>query len=81
MAEDKAAEELEKQQSKAKLQQYDVLQSKVKMMEDSKAEGEAALDLLKQFVATGFVNQDEEGNFILPGVSGERKFKPYADQQ
>jgi len=56
-----------------------VLQAKVKMMEDSKGEGEAALDLIKQFVSTGFVTQDEDGNFTMPGVSGERKFKPFDD--
>ena len=49
------------------------------MMEDNKGEGEAALDLLKQFFSTGFVSQDEDGNFTLPGVSGERKFKPFDD--
>ena len=74
------AEEKAKQQSKAKLSQYDVLQAKVKMMEDKKGEGEAALNLLSQFVATGFVTQDEDGNFSMPGVSGERKFKPFGDQ-
>ena len=56
-----------------------MLQAKVKMMEDSKAEGDAALDLLKQLVSTGFVTQDEDGNFTMPGVSGERKFKPYEE--
>ena len=75
------AKEREKRASKAKIQQYDVLQAKVKMMEDSKGEGEAALDLLKQFVSTGFVTQDEDGNFTMPGVSGEQKFKPFGDQQ
>ena len=63
-----------KRQSKAKIQQYDALQAKVKMMEGSKGEGDAALDLLKQFVSTGFVTQDEDGNFKMPGVSGERTF-------
>ena len=75
------AEEREKMRSKAKLSQYDALQAKVKLMEDSKGEGEAALDLLKQFVSTGFVTQDEDGNFTMPGVSGERKFKPFEEQQ
>ena len=41
--------------SKAKLNQYDALQAKVKMMEDNKANGEAALTLLDQFIKTGFV--------------------------
>ena len=50
------------------------------MMEGNKGEGEAALNLLKQFVATGFVNQDEDGSFVMPGVSGERKFKPFEEQ-
>ena len=80
IADELEAEEKAKQQSKAKLSQYDVLQAKVKMMEDKKGEGEAALILLSQFVATGFVTQDEDGNFSMPGVSGERKFKPFGDQ-
>ena len=80
IADELEAEEKAKQQSKAKLSQYDVLQAKVKMMEDKKGEGEAALNLLSQFVATGFVTQDEDGNFSMTGVSGERKFKPFGDQ-
>ena len=80
IADELEAEEKAKQQSKAKLSQYDVLQAKVKMIEDKKGEGEAALNLLSQFVATGFVTQDEDGNFSMPGVSGERKFKPFGDQ-
>ena len=80
IADELEAEEKAKQQSKAKLSQYDVLQAKVKMMEDKKGEGEAALNLLSQFVATGFLTQDEDGNFSMPGVSGERKFKPFGDQ-
>ena len=47
IAAEKEAEEREKKASKAKLQQYDALQAKVTMMENSKGEGEAALDLLK----------------------------------
>ena len=66
--------------SKAKLDQYDALQAKVKIMEENKVNGEAALNLLDQFIKTGFVVQDEEGNFAVPGISGERKFKPFADQ-
>ena len=66
--------------SKAKLNQYDALQAKVKMMEDNKANGEAALNLLDQFIKTGFVTQDEDGNFAVPGISGERKFKPFEEQ-
>ena len=46
IADELEAEEKAKQQSKAKLSQYDVLQAKVKMMEDKKGEGEAALNLL-----------------------------------
>ena len=80
IADELEAEEKAKQQSKAKLSQYDVLQAKVKMMEDKKGEGEAALNLLSQFVATGFVTQDEDGNFSMPGVSGERKIKQFGDQ-
>ena len=50
-------------------------------MEGSKGEGDAALDLLKQFVSTSFMTQDEDGNFTLPGVSGQRTFRPFGDQE
>ena len=50
------------------------------MMEGSKGEGDAALDLLRQFLSTGYVTQDEDGNFKMPGVSGERTFRPFGDQ-
>ena len=77
---EKEAEVREEQRTKAKLMEYNTLQAKVKIMESEKSHGDAALDLLKQFVSTGFVTQDEDGNFTLPGVSGERKFKPFEDQ-
>ena len=78
---EKAAEMLEEQRSKAKLMEYNTLQAQVKAMESEKSHGDAAIDLLKQFVATGFVVQDEEGKFVVPGISGERKFKPFEDPE
>ena len=57
--------------------EYNTLQAKFKTMETEKSQGDAAIDLLRQFVATGFVTQEEDGSFTMPGVSGERKFKPY----
>ena len=61
--------------------EFNTLQAKVQKMETENSQGDAAIDLLRQFVATGFVNQEEDGSFIMPGVSGERKFKPYEGQQ
>ena len=48
-------------------------------MEEEKRNGDAAVSFLKQFVETGFARQDDEGAFILPGLSGEKKFKPFEE--
>jgi hypothetical protein len=37
--------------------------------------------LIQQFLDTGFVVQDEDGNFTVPGISGQKKFKPFDEQQ
>ena len=47
------------------------------MMEQDKQNGDAAANLLQQFVETGFVRQDEDGGFVLPGLSEEKKFRPF----
>ena len=46
------------------------------MMEADRQDGLMASDLLKQFLDAGYVKQSNDGNFIVPGVSKERKFKP-----
>ena len=56
-----------------------MLKGKVQLMEEEKRNGDAAVSLLKQFVETGFARQDDEGAFILPGLSGEKKFKPFEE--
>ena len=63
------------------MMEYNTLQAKVNNLETEKSQGDAAINLLQQFVATGFVTQEEDGSFIMPGVSGDRKFKPYESQQ
>ena len=61
--------------------EYNTLQAKVNNLDTQKSQVDAAINLLQQFVATGFVTQEEDGSFIMPGVSGDRKFKPYESQQ
>ena len=76
---EKEATLIKEQQDAAKLAQYDVLKGKVQLMEEEKRNGDAAVSLLKQFIETGFARQDDEGAFILPGLSGEKKFKPFEE--
>ena len=52
---EKEAAILKEQQDAAKVAQYDVLQQKMQMMEQDKHTGDAAANLLQQFVETGFV--------------------------
>ena len=51
----------------------------MQMMEQDKHTGDAAANLLQQFVETGFVRQDDDGAFVLPGLSGEKKFRPFEE--
>lgn len=48
-------------------------------MEQGRQTGDAAVSLLKQFVDTGFARQEDDGSFIIPGLSGEKKFKPFEE--
>ena len=50
------------------------------MMEQADHQQKAAENLMGQFVDAGFVRQDEEGNFVIPGASGEKKFKPFVKE-
>ena len=77
---EKEAKEQEAQRSRAKLSQYDALKAKVDMMEQSKSQGDAALNLLDQFMKTGFVTQHDDGSFAIPGINVEKKFKPFDEQ-
>lgn len=49
------------------------------MMQEEKQRGDAAADLLGQFLDAGYVQQEKDGVFIVPGVSQARKFKPFED--
>ena len=70
---------MKQQQIAAKLANYEAMQVKVKMMEDDGQNGKVATDLLSQFLETGFVRQDDDGTFTVPGISGEKKFKPFGE--
>ena len=53
--EEKEAAFIKEQQVAAKLASYDALQQKVSMMEEQRANGNAAASLVQQFVEAGFV--------------------------
>ena len=53
--EDKKAQLLKEQQSAAKIAQYDALKMKVSMLESEREKGNAAADLISQFMDAGFV--------------------------
>ena len=58
---------------------YDALQAKVQMMVDQKRNGDAASSLVQQFLDAGYVKQDKDGSFIVPGANVNKKFKAFAD--
>ena len=55
IADEKAAQEQEELRKAAKLAQYDILEAKVREMENSKSQGEAAMNLMSQFMNDGVV--------------------------
>ena len=75
--EEKKAKLLKEQQSAAKIAQYDALKIKVSMMEAERDKGNAAADLISQFLDAGFVKQGNDGSFNVPGANMNKKFKPF----
>lgn len=63
-----------------KLAQFDALQQRCEMMEQAKQNGEAAADLLRQFIDAGIVSQAQDGNFVVPGDGTPRKFQPFSQE-
>ena len=47
-------------------------------MEQIDQQQKAAANLMSQFIESGFVVQDEDGSFIVPGIDEQRKFKPFS---
>ena len=75
--EDRQEEILKRQQTEAKMANYDALQAKVAMLEENQRHGQAAADLVKQFLDAGVVQQDDDGGFAVAGDGNNRKFKPF----
>jgi hypothetical protein len=44
-------------------------------MENSKSQGEAAMNLMSQFINEGVVQQDEDGSFVIHDQSGSKRFR------
>ena len=76
IAADKQAKLFEEQQVAAKLADYDSLQQRFDVVEQQRQNGDAAANLLQQFLDAGYVKQDKDGSFMVPGISKERKFEP-----
>ena len=53
------------------------MQMKVQMLEADRQKGQAAADLVEQFLDAGFVKQGSDGSFSIPGASVSKKFKPF----
>ena len=47
------------------------------MLESDREKGNAAADLISQFLDAGFVKQGGDGSFSIPGASVSKRFKPY----
>ena len=74
---EKQAEVLKRQQTEAKVTNYNAMQMKVSMLEQEREKANAAADLVQQFIDAGFVKQGSDGNFTIPGASVTKKFKPF----
>ena len=79
IADEKAIQEQEELRKAAKLAQYDILEAKVREMENSKSQGEAAMNLMSQFMNDGVVQQDEDGTFLIHDASGTKRFRADED--
>ena len=77
---DKQAKLFEEQTIENKLAEYDSLQQKYEQIEQEKQNGDLAASILQQFIDAGYVKQEKDGGFTVPGVSKERKFLPFDRQ-
>lgn len=60
--------------------ELDRIQQKIEQIEQEKQNGDLAASVLQQFIDAGYVKQDKDGGFTVPGVSKERKFIPFEGQ-
>ena len=60
-----------------KLADYDVLQQKFDILEQAKSNGDAAASVLEQVINAGFVNQENDGSFVVSGDGSKRKFRAF----
>ena len=68
-------------QKAAKLAQYDVLESKVRQLEQYHAQARAADDLIGQMLEDGTLFKDEDGNLAVMGADGQMKaYSPSKNQ-
>ena len=74
---EKQAEVLKRQQTEAKVTNYNAMQMKVSMLEQEREKANAAADLVQQFIDAGFAKQGSDGHFTIPGASETKKFKPF----
>ena len=60
-----------------KLADYDLLQQKFDMLEQAKANGDAAASVLEQVINAGLVNQDDDGSFVVSGDGSKHEFRAF----
>ena len=80
IADEFEASKRKEQKIAARMANYDVLEKKIDMMAQDVEKGKVATNLIEQFLDTGFVTTDDQGNFKEPGLSGEKIFKPFENQ-
>jgi len=50
-------------------------------MNKTKETGTRYPNLMKQFMDSGLVRQDDDGSFVVPGLDEDKKFKPFQEDQ
>ena len=72
--EDAANKESVAQAKEAEIAQ---LRQEMQQLQQDVQTGKVAANLMSQFIESGFVNQDEDGEFVVHGNGGDSKFKPF----
>ena len=66
-------------QIQAQMAQFEALQMKINMLEEQQKNGQAAANLMSQFMEAGLVKQGDDGDFVVHGSHGDRQFKPFSN--
>lgn len=72
---------VKEQSTQAKLAQYHILQEKVRIMEEDRAHGQMASSLMTQFIDSGAIQTDGQGNYKVQNLDEEQTFRAFADHE